>query len=751
VADPASSAPARQAAAEPSPGTAPAPATTSAARASTIDASFEQQPTAAPMTSTVQSAAASAAEAVSDGAPAALPVAAGTLMTAVLVPLGLPGPGAPLQSPFSLALLAWTRRESQPGSANAAAAVSPRAEATAPVLTTEANDDQFLTAPDTPVHGNVLDNDTGPAGDALIVSSSGMPGHGTLTMRSDGTFDYVPDAGYLGSDGFGYTVQDTTDASTATASVTIVVGRTFTPPLVGRDYYDATQDTPLVITAHWGVLSNDIDVDGDTLTVTVATAPSHGTVVMASDGSFVYTPASGYLGTDGFEYTATDSTNSSTTTTVSITVKPALNLPPEAVYDGYQTDAGVALIVDPLANDTDPEGRPLTAVIITAPTSGTLTSNSDGTFTYTPATGFVGMDTFEYAASDGVNQAKATVNVFVVAPNRPPVAGDDAITVPWGQQVIVPVLANDSDPDGDGLYVSDYGTPTHGSTGGAPGGAIEYTPDADYVGTDSFTYTVSDDYGNTATATVTVTILPPNRPPIATDDRATTTSGTPVSIDVLANDVDPDGDPLVATVYGQPDYGTAVIDSGGRLIYTPPAGYVGTDYVNYRIVDPDGREAIASVTIVVTGTDDGGTPSENTSPWFTVSQGKTLTTTAPYGVVDQDFTSRGGRAGLVDGPSHGTLRLNGDGSFAYTPQRGFVATDTFTYYIGTSEWADGPFTATIEVTPGVDGEPGTETVGSINTGGGLPSCQSSWLPGQYQQDEVWPLCTYAEVRFPGRL
>lgn len=605
-------------------------------------------------------------------------------------------------------------------------------------------DDAVFTPVDTAVSIPVLANDFSYSGSALTATVANPPRSGVVTDDGTGNLTYTPNAGFVGVDSFTYGVGDGLGGS-ATATVTVTVGRYFNPPLVGRDYYDATEDQPLSVMPQWGVLSNDYDPDGDPMTAAVAQQPAHGTVVMASDGSFVYTPVTGFLGQDVFTYTATGSTAAASTTTVTITVKVAPNLPPVAVSDGYQTYVDVPVTLDLLANDSDPESRPLTARIVTQPASGTVTANIDGTFTYTPATGFVGTAAFRYAASDGVSEAEADAMVTVVEENRAPTANDDAVTFPHNAQVIIDVLANDSDPEGDYVYVSDYGTPAHGTTGGNLGGTIEYTPDADFYGTDRFTYQISDAYGNTSTATVTVTILPPTIPPTAKDDKAVTTMGTPVDIDVLANDTNPSGGALIVAIDTPPDRGLATVSQDGTLHYTPPPGFTGTDYVGYTITDATGMVSYASVTITVTGSDDGGGPSEPGGHWFTVSAGTTLQVAAPNGIVGSDYLAQGARAGLVDGPVHGTLRLSGDGSFTYTPRPGFVGTDTFTYYYGTSEWGDGPFTATIEVTPSAGTDVGVTTVGVLHGSGGLPSCTNDWFPTGYDQDDVWPSCLSPET------
>ncbi|MGB0087917.1 MAG: cadherin-like domain-containing protein, partial [Planifilum fulgidum] len=179
--------------------------------------------------------------------------------------------------------------------------------------------------------------------------------------------------------------------------------------------YTTAVDTPLTVPAP-GVLTNDTDPNGDPLTAQLVTGPANGTLTFNSDGSFVYTPNAGFTGTDTFTYQASNGVSRSLVATVTITVN-ATNQPPVANDDSYTTDVDTPLTVPApgvLANDTDPNGDPLTAQLVDGPANGTLVLNPDGSFTYTPDTGFSGTDSFTYQASDGSalsNVATVTIDV----------------------------------------------------------------------------------------------------------------------------------------------------------------------------------------------------------------------------------------------------------------------------------------------------------------------------------------------------
>ena len=234
------------------------------------------------------------------------------------------------------------------------------------------------------------------------------------------------------------------------------------------------------------------------------------------------------------------------------------NDPPLAVDDAAETVEDTPVFIDVLANDSDPNGDPLTVVEVSAPAHGTAMVAAAGTVEYTPEPDFHGTDRFTYVVGDGSGlTAQAAVEVTVLPANDPPLAGDDAADTPEDTSVTIAVLANDSDPDGDALALVEASAPAHGSARLTDAGAVEYTPEPDFHGTDRFTYVVGDGSGLTAQAAVEVTVLPVNDPPLAGDDAADTPEDTSVTIAVLANDSDPDGDALALVEASAPAHGTA--------------------------------------------------------------------------------------------------------------------------------------------------------------------------------------------------
>ncbi len=193
---------------------------------------------------------------------------------------------------------------------------------------------------------------------------------------------------------------------TATVTISVTSAGNSGAPTAVDDAYDVAENTPLTINAAQGLLVNDTDPENDPLTAAVENGPQYGTLDLSDDGSFVYTPNAGYAGSDSFTYTAYDGQNTSNTATVTLTVA-ASNAAPVANDDLYVVGLDTQLVVPAatglLANDTDADNDPLTAAIVQGPSHGTLNWLSDGSFTFDPASGYSGVDSFTYRADDGTD------------------------------------------------------------------------------------------------------------------------------------------------------------------------------------------------------------------------------------------------------------------------------------------------------------------------------------------------------------
>lgn len=567
--------------------------------------------------------------------------------------------------------------------------------------------DEVTTDENIPVSANVLDNDSDPEGGTLTVNAETKnTAHGTVVIRADGTFTYTPNPNYHGNDTFIYTVCDNgSPKACCTGTVKITVRCIQDPPIANPDFFTTNEDTPLA-TAPNSVLANDSDADGDAITAVLVIPTQHGTLVLNPNGTFTYTPVLNYNGTDTFTYHATDGANNSADQVVTITVNP-VNDPAVAVNDIISTDEDAAVNIPVLTNDTDVDnvltGSMIT--IVTQPAHGTLVINtSTGIVKYTPNPNYFGSDSFTYKLNDSGSSFSnvATVSITVNPINDTPLGNPDSFTLNEDTPLVTApnsVLTNDTDPDGDPITAVLVTPPQHGTLVLNPNGTFTYTPVLNYNGTDTFTYHANDGKVNSTDQLVTITVNPVNDPAIAVNDAISTNEDVAVNIPVLSNDTDVDNvlTGSMIRIVTQPAHGTLVINtSTGIVTYTPNPNYYGSDSFTYKLNDSGSSFSnVATVSITVNPVSDA--PSANPDS-FTVNEDTKLVT-SPNSVLTNDTDPEGGpiTAVLVTPPQHGTLVLNPNGTFTYTPVPNYNGTDTFTYHAndGTNNSTDQLVTITV--------------------------------------------------------
>ncbi|MBW4522702.1 MAG: tandem-95 repeat protein, partial [Scytolyngbya sp. HA4215-MV1] len=301
---------------------------------------------------------------------------------------------------------------------------------------------------DTPI---ALLNLTATSSNLNLISNNNIVLGGSATNR---TLILTPNPNQYGIATITVTVND--GSATTIQVFNLTVNPINDAPIAFDNNYNTAEDVPLNVTLS-GILSNDIDVDGNLLTAILVSNPSHGTLTLNSNGTFLYTPSANFYGTDTFTYRAFDGSVSSNVAIVTLTVNP-VNDAPVALSDTYSTDEDTPLTIPVsgvLSNDIDVDGNPLTANLVNGPSNGSLTLNSNGSFVYTPSANFNGTDTFTYRAFDGtVYSNPVTVAITVNPVNDAPVALSDTYSTDEDTPLTIPVsgvLSNDIDVDGNPL------------------------------------------------------------------------------------------------------------------------------------------------------------------------------------------------------------------------------------------------------------------------------------------------------------
>ena len=585
-----------------------------------------------------------------------------------------------------------------------------------------ASDDSMTINEDESPEISVLTNDTDPEGDELAIDSVTQPSHGAAEISGTKVL-YTPDADYYGTDSFTYTVSDG-NGGTATATVRITIKPVNDAPTIEKhssnpDAWTMLEDTPKAF--HFVVADAESTTSSLIIKITSLDESKIKTTQIAlttnPEGykTITVTPESDVNGVVPVRFDVSDGL---LTTTAYYNIE-ILSVNDAPVVTAPQLTVKEDTLLISSASATDADGDSVTYFKATEPAHGTVTVNTDGTFTYMPTANYNGEDSFIIAADDGQSENNIgydTVYITVKPVGDAPVAVDDPTTVSEDTPQLILVLDNDTDPDivyGDEIYVLSVTEPAHGTAEKTEGGIL-YTPEENYNGTDEFRYTIADQDGKTDTALVEITISPVNDAPQNGDDTASVLEDHSVTIDVTANDdidesTNPELEDVIVTQVDTPAHGSAVIDAGGKTItYTPEANWFSPEgepeVFNYTAQDSSGETAIFAVSVTVTSVNDLPviTPADLTDI-STLEDTQTNAVTFTVGDVE---TAAGS---LIVSVTHNNPTLlpavsvspdaEGVCSFTVTPKENKVGAATFTVTVTDANGGSTSDTFVLTVTP----------------------------------------------------
>ncbi len=562
--------------------------------------------------------------------------------------------------------------------------------------------DSYTIDEDNLLSDDVLTNDSDPEGQPMTAFLETGVSNGSLTLYGNGTFNYTPNLNFFGSDNFTYKVCDNAAPILCTIeSVSITINPVNDAPDSSSDLFIGTEDVQIA----GNVLSNDSDIDGNSLTASIQTTPSNGTLVLQSNGSFTYTPNTNYFGSDFFMYKVCDNGTPSicVNENVTISISP-INDAPVTMTDNLIVNEDNSGGGNVLANDTEIESQQMTATVVTNVTNGSLSLNSNGFYQYTPNANYFGSDQFTYNACDNSLPALCTVETVTItinSVNDAPITIADQYSLNEDDQLSNNVLTNDSDIDGNTLTTTVNTTTSNGTLTLLTNGNFTYTPTANYNGSDQFIYEVCDN-GNPSiclTENVTISITAINDAPIAVTDNYTMDEDDTLNGNVISNDSDVDNTQLFPTLSSSPTNGSLNFFPNGNFTYSPSANYFGTDSFSYEVCD-NGSPAlcdIETVNISVVSINDSPIALNDS---VSVDQGVQLT--GDVSTNDYDVETAQLVYSIVTPSSNGSILLNFNGSFFYTPFMGSYGPDSFVYQACDNDTPDLCDTATvyINVIPG---------------------------------------------------
>ena len=541
---------------------------------------------------------------------------------------------------------------------------------------------------------NATDSDS----QTLTSSVTQNPTNGTVTLDSNNplNFIYTHDGSETSSDAFTYNISD--GALSSSAIVSINVTEVNDAPTANNDTYYISGAAFTVTIPGIGVLGNDVDPEENDFTAVLVTNPSSGTVVLNSDGTFVYTPTIGnteVFNTDSFTYAAVDAISGSSGNSATVTFNYSTLIP---IPDSYVLNEGETITIDQvnglIANDLDTNNFSIDSLwVFTQPKYGTITLNTDfkGGFTYAHDGSENLRDVFEYKVknSNGDLSEKTFVNLFASNVNDAPTSNGMSVTLNEGAESIFSLLYSDSDTTTDQIAFTIATQPTNGNIIDLGVGSIRYIHNGGETTSDSFTYTVSDGEFTTAAATVSITVLAVNDLPTASNlDVTVTEGGTSSAIAVNATDIETNDNNLTFKLETGASNGTVAISSAGVWTYTHNGTETSSDSFTYSANDGTANGNPATVSITIT--------SVNTSPLTTaaaiaLNEGAAATYDLATNTTDSDtssgityiIVSLATNGALSDG---GTTIASGDlpktlssSSVTYTHNGGETTTDSFTF------------------------------------------------------------------------
>ena len=461
------------------------------------------------------------------------------------------------------------------------------------------------------------------------------------------------------------------------ADRTLWVDGTNNDPTTSADSAAGFEDAPLVIAAS-GLLSNDLDVDGDALSISAVGGAENGAVALDGAGDVVFTPADGFSGAAQFTYTVSDTRGGRDTASVTVDVSAVNDAPTVAGPTAFSVAEDTSLTIteaELLINAADEEGDDLfVSGLRISSGRASLDASGAGVWTLTPAPDWYGEVRLDYGVSDGTTVTASGATVTVTAVNdAAPMAAADATSGLEDASIVIPassLLANDTDADGDALSISAVGGAVGGTVALNGAGDAVFTPAPEFSGQASFTYTVVDGYGGAATATVTVAVAAVNDAPVAGADDASAVEDTPLLIaaaDLLADDTDADGDGLtIAAVSGAVD-GSVALTGSGDVVFTPAADFNGQASFTYTVADGNGGETTATVSVDVAGVNDAPVASDDAAETFEETPVR-IDVLGNDADVDGDALSVTG-ASVVSGG--GWVVVNENGTLGYDPGTAF--------------------------------------------------------------------------------
>ncbi|MBX7050473.1 MAG: tandem-95 repeat protein [Flavobacteriales bacterium] len=540
------------------------------------------------------------------------------------------------------------------------------------------SDDYIFVEVDTPRFGDATLNDfepdylTDPVSGFDDYANTSNPLHGDVIMLLDGTFQYTPDPGYTGPDSFYYVMCDPCGACAAAVVYITVVGNNEEPVASNSPVLTLTEDTD-----YNGDISGLVtDPEGDVLTFSVLSSPSHGVVMMNNDGTFTYSPDQDFHGTDNFMYLVCDMVGQCVVAFVYLDVQDA-NDAPIALNDNMSViEDSNGNNYDASSNDLDETPATLTYDIYATPLHGSANISVDGTITYAPVGNYNGPDYFVIEVCDGFLLCDtSSVYVTVTPSNDPPTSVLDDY-YGYEDEIISGTLDNDMDIDGDELTYSLVSSVTGGTFNLNANGTFTFNPSQNYAGYQVITYQVCDPSMACTNGTLNLEVIEINDNPVINADVVSGNEDSILSGNLRTNDIEPDGEEIFYFTVTSPEHGTLDLSDDGVFTYTPDDDWYGQEVVSYYGCDPCSVCFLSTLTLNVQPMNDVPVLAN-----IVINTNEDITYNSNIATNASDIEAEALSFSIITSPQHGTMNLTSVGQLSFVPDFNYNGPDLATYAV----------------------------------------------------------------------
>jgi len=523
------------------------------------------------------------------------------------------------------------------------------------------NEDQVLS-------GNLLTYCSDVENSTLTFALQNAPASGTLTLNSNGSFTYVPSANFFGNVSSTYQVCDANN-SCVTGLLSISVVNVNDAPNAPNFSFTTNEDNALS-----GTASGITDVDNSNLIISLLTPAQHGVFTISSNSGYSYIPNPNYFGNETLTYQVCDALGLCSTGQFFIQVN-GIQDTPQVSGESLATIQGNMLTGNLSLNDFDGDGDALTYTALNLPLNGTYTLNANGSFSYTANIAFIGTEIIQYTVCDNFgNCSSASLTIDVLTSNTAPLANVLSTSTNEDQILQATLLNSVTDEQGGAMQFTTIVSPAHGTITWNNNGSFNYSPNPNYVGSDSFTYQVCDNGGLCDQSQVLISVITVNDAPQIGADVLNAYEDENAAINIALNDADADGDPISYSIIVSSVNGIASLGANGQINYTPNDNYWGIDSIVYAACDSYNSCTQATLHITIASVNDAP---DAMSAAFQIAEDQLLNGSIASFVSHAD--SEPLFLGTINSPEHGTLTISSSGVFSYVPYSNYFGEDQFTY------------------------------------------------------------------------